>query len=293
MKNFIKKFYYSLLLLFVVFLLFTSNSLSLYAVTPTVDSTYSTYSTNVPVNASFGTAIRRRYGVAKYVSKEISNNIFWTWDERKQDYPDILYVVYEFPIQVNMIIEKHMSSFRYVTPGSSYSYTISHSAGTVLNYSISASTELSTKLGGSTELEVDGLDFGSAKQTAYAEVETKISSTVSTSKTFTYNSTIIEEYILSKDISGYYRLETRGNFKVFVTQVYRANYKQVNKEHHGLPWVAGYDTWEWERTNYTLLEQNVLYSYVDDTSVTGFYKYSYVSGKYVYSDIKESGLKYY
>jgi len=192
-----------------------------------------------------------------------------------------------------MTIEKHMVSYRYLNSNVSYSYELSNTKGTELNYSVSASTELGVKYGVSSELEVNGLDFAKGKTTSYAEVETKIKTTVSTSKTHTYTQNIRETFTITSTKPTYYMLETRGVFDVYVVQVYQVNYTQKNKKHHGLPWVAGYDTWEWGVSNYTLKEQVVSYVYNDDTSETGFYEYSYVNYKFQYSDYKVANLVYY
>lgn len=280
-----------MILMFIMLFLATP----VYAATPKEGFNYTNYNSTAqrPVNSKLGTASKVENGVAKTVEKEISNNIMWSWDKRRKDYDDLVYVIYKFPNKVNMTIEKHMDSYRYLNTNVSFTYAISNTSGTVLNYSNSASSELSTKYGTSTELEVDGLDFAKAKTTAYAEVGMKISTTVSTSKTYTYTKNITETYIIESTKPTYYMLESRGIFDVYVVQVYQVNYYQKDKKHHGLPWIAGYDTWDWGITNYTLKEQTVSYVYNDNTSETGFYEYSYINYKYEYTDNKVSNLVYY
>lgn len=277
--------------LFLCLSLLSTTTAKVYAATPSIGSNYTSYLDQTPVNSKLGTATRVSYSAVKQVEKEVCNSITWSWKDRLKMYDDIFVVIYKFSNYANLIVEQKMNEYKYLTAGSTYTYTITREKGTIINYTKSATTELTSTYGASAEAEVDGLNFGKIKASAYTEVESKMSETYTRSSTYTYSTTITEQFVLKAPSSAYYRLQTRGLFTAYVIQVYQANYTS-SKTHHGLPGILGYDTWTYTLKNYTLKEQLVDYSYRNDTLVNGFFKYGYSNGGYIFADTKESGIYY-
>ncbi len=270
-----------------------NNETKVFAATPSIGTSYSSLS-NVPapVNSRLGNPSTTATKYTSYQEKKVSNNIGWTHDTNWDDYATEVVVIYKFPVRVNMTIERYLESYRFLGSGVSYSYEVTHTVGETFTYETSATVSLSLSYENSTTLEVGVLDFGNVGDTVTTSVESTVSSTISYSHIKTYTSTVTEHYSVTPSSSSYYMFETRGIFYAYVVQVFSINYDST-KTHHGLPWVLGYDTWEYTISDYTLTNQYVLYSYISNTATTGLYKYYWNGYAYAYNDAKYTGITYY
>jgi len=282
-----------LFLLFTVFLSFNGGMMEVYASTPSIGSEYTSVS-NVPapVNSTLGTPSKIASANTSYQEFQVSNNIFWTHSTNYDEYPTEYVIVYQFPKTVNMTIARLLSSFRYLSTGVTYTYSVTHTAGETFSYEQSATVSLTTSYENTTTLNVNGLDYASVGEEVSIGVESTVSATVSYSHVMTYTSTVTESYQVTPSTSSYYMFETRGMFIPYVVQVLDIEYTSV-KTHHGLPGILGYDTWVYSVSKYVLSQQYVLYGFVPDTAATGLYKYTWNGSRYVYNDYKYTGVVYY
>ncbi len=270
-----------------------NNETKVFAATPSIGTSYSLLS-NVPapVNSRLGNPSKTSTTNTSYQEKKVSNNITWSHDTNYDDYATEVVVIYKFPIRVNMPIERYFESYRYLGSGVNYSYEVTHTVGETFTYETSATLSLSLSYENSTTLEVGGLDFGSVGGTVTTSVESTVSSTISYAHVKTYSYTVTEHFGVIPSRSSYYMFETRGIFYAYVVQVFSINYDST-KTHHGLPWVLGYDTWEYTVSDYTLTNQYVIYSYINNTASTGLYSYRWSGYTYEYNDAKYTGITYY
>lgn len=282
-----------LFLLLSVFVSVNAGIIEVNASTPTIGTEYTTVSVvPAPVNTTLGTPTKIAGSNTSYQEFQVSNNVFWTHARNYDDYSTEYVVIHQFPKKVNMTIARLMSSFRYLSSGVTYSYSVTHTAGETFSYEQSATVSLTTSYENTTTLTVNGLDYGSVGEEVSLGVESTVSATVSYSHIMTYTSTISESFQVSPPLSSYYMFETRGMFIPYVVQVLEIEYSSV-KTHHGLPGILGYDTWVYTVSKYILSEQYVLYGFVPDTAATGLYKYIWNGSRFVYNDSKYTGVVYY
>ncbi len=268
---------------------------SINAATPSVGTQYTSYLTQTPVNSLFGTASRIQSGIGSK-KKVVSSQGWLFYDTKHEDINDKMFAVYKFSNPANARIRKLLNTNIFLTQGSTYSHSVSFTQGHTYTYEVQMATELSIRYGNSLELSAGGLDYGaislSGKATTYAEVESKISTSVTLNETYTYSTTETHSHSVTAPVSSYYVYEERGNFDVYVIQIYEAIYSVTSSKHKN--W-AGY-TWteyDYQVVGYKLLEQNVYYNYIDDTLTRGFFRYMLLSnGKYSYNDIKTYGITY-
>lgn len=282
-----------LIFLFLITSVILLNINQTYAATPIVDTIYTTYTTNTPVNSMFGTSTRTEYGIASKTSKVVFQS-WWGMQNDYSEYNDIYYVVYKFSKPVNARIKRIKPSYVFISSGTQYTYTTTISQGTSYTYETSMEYELSITYSQSTELSVSGLNFGGAgiggKVSTNIAVENKISTSVKNTTSYTYDQTTTESYNIPVSESSYYAVEERANFNVYVIQVYKAQYSQSITNGNTL---IGEKWFTYTKTGYKLIEQNVKYTYINDTLQEGFFKYLLnESGKFIYNDYKATNIVY-
>ena len=284
-----------LVTIFIVFSFVLSINSKVNAATPSLGLEYVSYISQAPNNTLFDNSTRVENGIASTRKVTISQG-WYPWDTKHGNITDLVYVVFKFNNPANARIRKLLDPIIYLTQGATFTHSTSFNKGYTYTYEEEMTAELNTRYGTSTELSVSGINYGAVevggKVSVYAEVETKVSQTVKETKTYTYSTTETYTQSVVAPESAYYVYEERGNFHVYVIQVYKAQYNIVSSKHKN--W-AGYTWTEYDHQikGYTLLEQTVYYNYIDDTLSKGYFRYALRSdGKFIYNDLKTTGIAY-
>lgn len=275
-----------------LFLTVLLTSQNLYAATPQIGSTYYSYLQATPVNDFFGKAERiGNGGVAS--TKTVRTYEGWlAWDYTTIELKDKLYVIYKFDKPLNTRVKKMDRSYIYLTAGSTYKSSYTIYAGTTYSYQNSMTSELKIRQGVSSELSVDGLDYFGGKISTYSEVETGVSQTVQEEKTVSYSTTQTFEHTINVSESGYFSYEERGSFRVYVIQVFEAQYEKISEKKQN--WL-GYTSWihNYNLKTHKLIEQSVYYEFIEGSVASGFFAYKLKSdGTFSYNDYRQDGIAY-
>src|SRR5690606_26877813 len=147
----------SILLLFIISIFLLQGEVS-FAATPSINTIYTSYTSQTPVNTTFGNATRVDYGVAS--NKDLlSFESWWGLQKDYSSYGDIYYVVYKYSKPLNARIKKLKNETIFISAGGTFSHTRTITAGTSYTYETMVEYELGMSYSYSTDLTVGGLNY--------------------------------------------------------------------------------------------------------------------------------------
>lgn len=233
---------------------------------------------------------------AYYFSSGTSGNIRKisedNWKNSYMNLDQYKYITYEYEDVVNSRIKMLKENIIHVGAGNSHSHTETLNEEMTITYeeSVAESMSESYSIKAKASIPVEAIKIDAEVD---GEVTNSISRTIRQSQAYTYGKThTFTDYLYASSQATDYSWEIRGNFKVYITYLYKINYNVKVETHRTWYKLKKYHTYSY--TPRSLEYEDYFYTYkLIDRANEGFFKYScQPNGLWKYDDIKYDGITY-